>query len=123
MNKLFSLLITIFILVSCSSNDSEIKTISDVESFLEKVEQENKTLGPVASSASWISSNFITYDSQKIAADFGKRYSLISVERANEAASFDEVDLPDLLQKKTKFNKRWFCYASPSRRCFSWRNS
>jgi hypothetical protein len=34
--------------VSCSSNDSEIKTISDVESFLEKVEQENKTLGPVS---------------------------------------------------------------------------
>ena len=70
MNKLFILVITIFITVSCSTNDSKVKTISDVESFLEKVEQEDKTLGPVISSAYWISSNFITYDSQKIVADF-----------------------------------------------------
>ena len=90
MNKLFILVITIFITVSCSTNDSKVKTISDVESFLEKVEQEDKTLGPVISSAYWISSNFITYDSQKIVADFGKRYSLMSVERANEAATFDD---------------------------------
>tara|TARA_B100000795_G_scaffold74328_1_gene52678 strand:- start:21298 stop:23112 length:1815 start_codon:yes stop_codon:yes gene_type:complete len=113
MNKLFSLLITIFILVSCSSNDSEIKTISDVESFLEKVEQENKTLGPVASSASWISSNFITYDSQKIAADFGKRYSLISVERANEAATFDDLDLPDEMRRKLNLIKGGFVMPAP----------
>ena len=98
MNKLFSLVISIFILASCSSSDSEIKTISDVESFLEKVEQENNALGPVASSAYWISSNFITYDSQKIAADFGKRYSMISVERANEASSFDNLDLPEAIE-------------------------
>jgi uncharacterized protein YcfL len=33
MNKLFILVITIFITVSCSTNDSKVKTISDVESF------------------------------------------------------------------------------------------
>ena len=51
MNKLFILVITIFITVSCTTNDPKVKTISDVESFLEKVEQEDKALGPVISSA------------------------------------------------------------------------
>ena len=113
MNKLFSLVISIFILVSCSSNDSEVKTISDVESFLEKVEQEDKTLGPVISSAYWISSNFITYDSQKIVADFGKRYSLMSVERANEAATFDNLDLPEDMRRKLDLIKGGFVMPAP----------
>jgi len=113
MNKLFSLVISIFILVSCSSNDSEVKTISDVESFLEKVEQEDKTLGPVISSAYWISSNFITYDSQKIVADFGKRYSLMSVERANEAATFDDLDLPEDMRRKLDLIKGGFVMPAP----------
>ena len=113
MNKLFILVITIFITVSCSNNDSKVKTISDVESFLEKVEQEDKTLGPVASSAYWISSNFITYDSQKIVADFGKRYSLMSVQRANEAATFDDLDLPEDMRRKLDLIKGGFVMPAP----------
>jgi len=113
MNKLFILVITIFITVSCSTNDSKVKTISDVESFLEKVEQEDKTLGPVISSAYWISSNFITYDSQKIVADFGKRYSLMSVERANEAATFDDLDLPEDMRRKLDLIKGGFVMPAP----------
>ncbi|MFL2725750.1 MAG: M2 family metallopeptidase [Gammaproteobacteria bacterium] len=113
MNKLFILVITIFITVSCSTNDPKVKTISDVESFLEKVEQEDKALGPVISSAYWISSNFITYDSQKIVADFGKRYSLMSVQRANEAATFDHLDLPEDMRRKLDLIKGGFVMPAP----------
>ncbi len=113
MNKLFILVITIFITVSCTTNDPKVKTISDVESFLEKVEQEDKALGPVISSAYWISSNFITYDSQKIVADYGKRYSLMSVQRANEAATFDHLDLPEDMRRKLDLIKGGFVMPAP----------
>ena len=113
MNKLFILVITILITVSCSTNDSKAKTISDVETFLERVEQEDKALGPVISSAYWISSNFITYDSQMIVADFGKRYSLMSVERANEAATFDSLDLPEDMRRKLDLIKGGFVMPAP----------
>jgi peptidyl-dipeptidase A len=113
MNKLFILVITILITVSCSTNDSKAKTISDVETFLERVEQEDKALGPVISSAYWISSNFITYDSQMIVADFGKRYSLMSVERANEAATFDSIDLPEDMRRKLDLIKGGFVMPAP----------
>ena len=113
MNKLFILVTTILITVSCSTNDSKAKTISDVETFLERVEQEDKALGPVISSAYWISSNFITYDSQMIVADFGKRYSLMSVERANEAATFDSLDLPEDMRRKLDLIKGGFVMPAP----------
>ena len=72
MNKLLlsSLLLSIFVISSCSSQQSNVLNESDAEAFLERVELEDKTLGPIASSAYWIGSNFITYDSQKVVADY-----------------------------------------------------
>ena len=43
--------------------------------------------------ASWISSNFITYDSQVVLADFSKRYTLKSLEQARVASTFDNLEL------------------------------
>ena len=51
----------------------------------------NKKDGPIIYSASWISSNFITYDSQKVIADYGTRYTLKSLERSREASAFDDL--------------------------------
>ena len=50
----------------------EIETSIDSKS---SSSEENKNDGPVIYSASWISSNFITYDSQKVIADYGTRYT------------------------------------------------
>ena len=68
---LSTLLFSIVVISSCSSQETRALNESDVETFLERVELEDKTLGPIASSAYWISSNFITYDSQKVVADYG----------------------------------------------------
>ena len=60
-NFLFITLISI-IVTSCVPSGEQTEEIQNLEDFLSMVEKENKKDGPVIYSASWISSNFITYD-------------------------------------------------------------
>ena len=98
MNKLFIYTFAILLLQGCS-NETKL-TEEDAILFLDEMEEFSAEEGPIASSAYWISSNFITYDSQKVVADYSKRYSLLSVENARRAAEFDDVDVT----KDTKEN-------------------
>ena len=109
----FSALLAIFLFSSCSSQQTNTLNESDVEAFLERVELEDKTLGPIASSASWIGSNFITYDSQKVVADYGKRFQLLGLERARQASSFDNVEVSSTNRRKLNLIKNSFVMPSP----------
>ena len=90
--KIFLSMISIaFIVASCDTSSELNSQNQKLEDFLTKVEEENKKDGPIISSASWISSNFITFDSQKVIADYGTRYTLNSLEKARKASSFDNI--------------------------------
>ena len=110
---LSTLLFSIVVISSCSSQETRALNESDVETFLERVELEDKTLGPIASSAYWISSNFITYDSQKVVADYGKRYQLLALKRARQASSFDDVTVSEENRRKLNLIKSSFVMPSP----------
>ena len=99
MKNLLYITLLMLIVTSCVPGSEQTNKTQDLEDFLTMVEEENKRDGPVIYSASWISSNFITYDSQKIIADYGTRYTLKSLERARQASSFDNL-------KKTPENQR-----------------
>ena len=90
--KNFLSLILLIIVTSCAPSGEQTQTNQDLEEFLANVELENKKDGPVIYSASWISSNFITHDSQKVIADYGTKYTLKSLERSRQAASFDRLN-------------------------------
>ncbi|MDA9971452.1 M2 family metallopeptidase, partial [Gammaproteobacteria bacterium] len=97
----------------CSSQQAPALNESDVETFLERVELEDKTLGPVASSAYWLQANFITYDSQKVVADYGKRFQLLALERARQASTFDDVEVSEENRRKLNLIKNSFVMPSP----------
>ena len=91
MKKYLSIYLLLLIVASCVPGSEQIVRNKEIEEFLNNIEEENKNDGPVIYSASWISSNFITYDSQKVIADYGTRYTLKSLERSREASAFDDV--------------------------------
>ena len=91
MKKYLSIYLILLIVASCVPGSEQIDRNKEIDNFLNNIEEENKNDGPVIYSASWISSNFITYDSQKVIADYGTRYTLKSLERAREASAFDDV--------------------------------
>ncbi|MDA9954916.1 M2 family metallopeptidase [Gammaproteobacteria bacterium] len=115
MHKLLlsTVLLTIVVISSCSSQQAPALNESDVETFLERVELEDKTLGPVASSAYWLQANFITYDSQKVVADYGKRFQLLALERARQASTFDDVEVSEENRRKLNLIKNSFVMPSP----------
>ncbi|MDB9769523.1 M2 family metallopeptidase [Gammaproteobacteria bacterium] len=115
MHKLLlsTVLLSIVVISSCSSQQAPALNESDVETFLERVELEDKTLGPVASSAYWLQANFITYDSQKVVADYGKRFQLLALERARLASTFDDVEVSEENRRKLNLIKNSFVMPSP----------
>ena len=115
MHKLLlsTVLLSIVVISSCSSQQAPALNESDVETFLERVELEDKTLGPVASSAYWLQANFITYDSQKVVADYGKRFQLLALERARQASTFDDVEVSGENRRKLNLIKNSFVMPSP----------
>ena len=110
---LSTVFLSILVLSSCSKEQPSALTESDVEAFLQRVELEDKTLGPIVSSAYWIGSNFITYDSQKVVADYGKRYQLLALERARQASAFDGVEVSEENRRKLNLIKSSFVMPSP----------
>ena len=111
--KNFLSLISIIIVTSCAPSSEQTLNNQDLEEFLANVESENKKDGPVIYSASWISSNFITYDSQKVIADYGTKYTLKSLERSREAAGFDGLDISKENQRMLNILKSSFVMPPP----------
>ena len=112
MNNFLSLIL-IIIVTSCAPSSEQTLSDQDLEEFLANVELENKKDGPVIYSASWISSNFITYDSQKVIADYGTKSTLKSLERSREAASFDGLDTSKENQRMLNILKSSFVMPPP----------
>ncbi len=111
--KNFLSLILIIIVTSCAPSSEQTLSNQDLEEFLANVESENKKDGPVVYSASWISSNFITYDSQKVIADYGTKSTLKSLERSREAASFDGLGTSKENQRMLNILKSSFVMPPP----------
>ena len=113
MKKIIFIIAMIAIVASCAKTGEQSKSIEDLETFLEKVEKQNIEEGPIISSASWISSNFITYDSQKVIADYSKRYSINSLERAREASLFNNFETTKDNRRKLELLKSSFVMPPP----------
>ena len=113
MKKFISILSIVVIVTSCVPSGEQTSKLEELDIFLNEVEKQNLELGPVISSASWISSNFITYDSQKVIADYGTRYTLDALEKARRASSFDELEVSDEKRRMLNILKTSFVMPPP----------
>ena len=113
MKKIIVIASYIMIISACTNTHaSEIKE-SDAKEFLAEYEQKYIEDGPVISSAFWIASNFISHDSQVIAADYSKRYTLDALESARMAATFDDLELDPLDRRALNLIKNGFVMPPP----------
>jgi peptidyl-dipeptidase A len=76
-------------------------TPEEARKFLEKAEQEIFDLGVKASRADWVGVNFITQDTEGIAADADEALNTASTNYAKQAHRYDKVALsPELARKR-----------------------
>ena len=113
MKKLFMLIAISAIVTSCAPSGEQSKSLDDLDLFLASVEEDNLTEGPIVSSASWIGSNFITYDSQKVLSDYSKRYTLKALELSREAALFNNLETSDSNRRQLELLKSSFVMPPP----------
>ena len=113
MKKFFTLVAISAIVTSCSQTSEQSASEADLKLFLDEVEESNLKEGPIVSSAYWIGSNFITFDSQNIVADYGKRYTLKSLEDSKKAASFNDLETSPSQRRQLELLKSSFVMPPP----------
>ena len=113
MKKIFLSTCILALTVGCSNDQGSNLSEDDVKEFLSEYEKKYTQDAPVISSAFWIASNFISHDSQVIAADYSKRYTLDALESARTAASFDGLDLDPLDRRALNLIKNGFVMPPP----------
>lgn len=89
-------------------------TEADARKFLEEAQKRMLDLSIEASRAGWVQSNFITYDTEILAAKRNEVLLTAAVEYANEAAKFNDVKLPDDLRRQMELLKRGLTLPAPS---------
>jgi len=75
-------------------------TPAEAKKFIETAEQRLFDLAVKAGRASWVQENFITVDTEQIAADANEVFNTAATEYAKEAHRFDKVTLPPELARK-----------------------
>lgn len=86
---------------SRSSKTSPTPTPEEAQKFIESAEQKLFDLGVKASRAGWVQENFITVDTEAIAADASEVANTAATKYAKGAHSFDHLQLaPELARKR-----------------------
>src|SRR5688500_3973813 len=80
-------------------------TVEEARSFVTEAEQRLLDLSTRAGRAAWVQANFITDDTERIAADLNKDLVSASMALAKAATRFDGMTLPPDIERKLMFIK------------------
>ncbi len=89
-------------------------SVADAKQFLDAAEARLLALTNEAGRAAWVQSNFITDDTETLAAMANDRQIAAAVELAKAATAFDNVALPPEMARKMKLLKLSLTLAAPS---------
>jgi peptidyl-dipeptidase A len=89
-------------------------SVAEAEAFLKNAEQRILQLSVEAGRADWVKLNFITEDTELLAAKADERAINAGVELAKQAVRFDTLALPEELARKMKLLKNSLTLATPS---------
>ena len=97
-----------------AKTESKTATLADAKAFVDDAEARLFDLGNKAQRAAWVQQNFITDDTNQIAADYGEELNTLTVELAKKAHRFDDLKLPPELARKMLLIKLFIGFPAPS---------
>ena len=89
-------------------------TAEEAAAFVEEAEAQLWALGLEAGRAAWVQANFITVDTQAIAAAAGEKATALGVKLATQAARYDGLELPYDVERKLGLLKAGLVLPAPS---------
>ncbi|MCS6804302.1 MAG: M2 family metallopeptidase [Acidobacteriota bacterium] len=90
------------------------RRVMEAEKFITEVEQRLAELAEKAERADWVNNNFITDDTELIAADARKEYIAAYTKAVEAARAFDGLKLPPVVARKFQLLKRSLTLPAPS---------
>lgn len=102
-----------FAIISIGCGGAGAPTESDARAFAEEAEARLHELSIKAGRAGWVQSNFITHDTEALAAEALKNLVAATGELAKAAARFNSLDLPEDLARKLNLIKTSLPVAAP----------
>jgi peptidyl-dipeptidase A len=99
---------------AAAKQEGSAATIEDAKAFLEDAEARLFDLRNKAQRAAWVQENFITQDTDQIAADADEVLNTLTVELAKKAHRFDSLKLPSEMARKMLLVKLSIEFPAPS---------
>ena len=90
-------------------------TLQEAKEFLEQAEKEIVELRNYSSKIFWVQANFITQDTNALAARAGAQGARLSTRLSNEAKRFNELSLPADMRRKMDTLKRGSNFPAPEK--------
>jgi len=97
-----------------AKQQGSVPTVEEAKAFLDDAEARLFDLGNKAQRAAWVQENFITDDTNQIAADAGEIVNTLTVELAKKAHRFDSLKLPPVMARKMLLVKLSVGFPAPS---------
>lgn len=97
-----------------AENSSAAPTPAQATAFLQQSAKEMEALLLESSRAEWIANNFITEDTEALAAAFNEKMTAATVRMANEAAKFNQVTVDADTRRQLELLKQSLTLAAPS---------
>jgi len=94
------LVLLLFISWFLHAQTSSKPTVADAESFMNQAEARLKDMSIKAARAQWLQENFITDDTQALAADANDQITALTEELVEQARRFDGLPMPADLKRK-----------------------
>jgi peptidyl-dipeptidase A len=89
-------------------------TVDEIRKFVAEAEARLLALSIEAQRAQWVQSNFITYDTETLAAQRNEVLVAAGVELAKKAAEYDKAQIPADLRRRLELLKRGLTLPAPS---------
>ena len=89
-------------------------TVEDAVAFVDSAEAVLADLSVKSSRAAWVQANFITYDTEILAAEANENYVAAAVDLAGKAARFNDLDLPEDIARKLNMLRTSMTMPAPS---------
>jgi peptidyl-dipeptidase A len=89
-------------------------TVAEADDFIASAEERLNELGIKAARAAWVQENFITDDTEQIAADAANEIAMLTVKYAKEAHRFDHLRLSPVNTRKLKLIELAIGFPAPA---------
>jgi len=110
---------SLLVSIACAHGLGSGPSADEARSFLEDASTRLEALGVRAARAEWIKANFITVDTEAMAAEASEKYVTASVELAKQASRFNGLQLDANTRRQLEILKRAITMPSPADRALT----